>query len=406
MSQKKVVLAFSGGLDTSFCVPYLMDKGYEVHTLFVNTGGISDQKCQQIEKRALQLGAKQHWQVDAQQMLWQEIITPLVWGNSKYQGQYPLLCADRYLIAKESIKLCQQLGTNIVAHGCTGMGNDQVRFDISIKALGDYTILSPIRDIQQQFKDVRNYEIEYLQEKGFKTSIEHKKYSINENLLGVTISGSEIDQWQEPQDDTYVLTSHYNDFPKEPKRLSLDFVKGEVVAINGQKMAGVEIMQLLNKTLGQYGVGRSIYTGDTVIGLKGRIVFEAPALFGLIKAHQAIEEVVLTQWQNQFKPQLADKWTELVYKGFYFDPLCNDLHQFLASTQAHVNGTVELLLYAGQAQVVAVNSPSILSTKDASYAQSASWGIQEAVGFIQLYGNSTATWAKVKQEQQEREGTA
>ena len=135
MNQKKVVLAFSGGLDTSFCVPYLMDKGYEVHTLFVNTGGVSDDKCLHIKERALQLGAKQHWQVDAQQILWNEIITPLVWGNSKYQGQYPLLCADRYLIVKESIRLCQQLGTRIVAHGCTGMGNDQVRFDISINAI-------------------------------------------------------------------------------------------------------------------------------------------------------------------------------------------------------------------------------------------------------------------------------
>ncbi|ACV25964.1 argininosuccinate synthase [Kangiella koreensis] len=399
MSQKKVVLAFSGGLDTSFCVPYLMEKGYEVHTLFVNTGGVSREKCHQIEKRALGLGAKQHWQVDAQQMLWEEIITPLVWGNSKYQGQYPLLCADRYLIVKESIKLCQQLNTNIVAHGCTGMGNDQVRFDISIKALGEYTILSPIRDIQQQVKDVRHYEIEYLQEKGFKTSTEHKKYSINENLLGVTISGSEIDQWQEPQDDTYVLTNHYHDFPEESLKLRIEFKQGQAVAINGEPKTGVEVMQYLNKILGQYGVGRSIYTGDTVIGLKGRIVFEAPALFGLLKAHQAIEEVVLTQWQNQFKPQVADKWTELVYKGFYFDPLCNDLYQFLASTQQHVNGSVELLVYAGQLQVVAVNSPSLLVSKDASYAQTASWGIEEAVGFIQLYGNSTATWAKVMQEQ-------
>lgn len=401
MSKQKVVLAFSGGLDTSFCVPYLIDKGYEVHTLFVNTGGVGEVKCQQIEKRALSLGAKQHWQLDAQQALWDEIIKPLVWGNSKYQGQYPLLCADRYLIAKESIKLCKQLGTNLVAHGCTGMGNDQVRFDISIKALGDYTILSPIRDIQQQVKDVRNYEIEYLQAKGFETSVEHKKYSINENLLGVTISGCEIDHWQEPQDDTYVLTNHYQQFPAQAKKLTLEFAQGEAVAINGQSMSGVAIMQSLNQILGEYGVGRGIYTGDTVIGLKGRIVFEAPALFGLLKAHQALEEVVSTQLQNQFKPTVAEKWTELVYKGFYFDPLCKDLNQFLVSSQQQVNGSVELLVYGGTVQVVAVKSPSILSTKDASYAQSASWGIQEAVGFIQLYGNSTAIWAKVNQAEGE-----
>ncbi len=398
MSQKKVVLAFSGGLDTSFCVPYLMEKGYEVHTLFVNTGGVSEDKCIQIKERALQLGAKQHWQVDAQQMLWDEIITPLVWGNSKYQGQYPLLCADRYLIVKESIKLCEQLGTDTVAHGCTGMGNDQVRFDISIKALGNYEILSPIRDIQQQVKDVRNYEIDYLKQKGFETSLEHKKYSINENLLGVTISGSEIDQWQEPQDDTYVLTNHYHYVPQQPLKLTLEFKQGEAIAINGQSKNGVEIMQYLNEALGQYGVGRSIYTGDTVIGLKGRIVFEAPALLGLLKAHQALEEVVLTQQQNHFKPVVADKWTELVYKGFYFDPLCHNLHQFLSSTQQYVNGIVELLVYAGQLQVVSINSPSLLVSNDASYAQTANWGIEEAVGFIKLFSHSTATWAQVNQQ--------
>ena len=398
MSQKKVVLAFSGGLDTSFCVPYLMEKGYEVHTLFVNTGGVSEDKCIQIKERALQLGAKQHWKVDAQQMLWDEIITPLVWGNSKYQGQYPLLCADRYLIVKESIKLCEQLGTDTVAHGCTGMGNDQVRFDISIKALGNYEILSPIRDIQQQVKDVRNYEIDYLKQKGFETSVEHKKYSINENLLGVTISGSEIDHWQEPQNDTYVLTSHYHDFPQEPLKLTLEFKQGEAIGINGQSKNGVEIMQYLNEALGQYGVGRSIYTGDTVIGLKGRIVFEAPALLGLLKAHQALEEIVLTQQQNHFKPVVAEKWTELVYKGFYFDPLCYDLHQFLSSTQKYVNGTVEILVYAGQLQVVAINSPSLLISNDASYAQTAIWGIEEAVGFIKLFSHSTATWAQVNQQ--------
>jgi argininosuccinate synthase len=202
---KKVVLAFSGGLDTSFCIPYLIDQGYEVHTLFVNTGGISTKEELAITKRANELGAKKHININVEKSLWSEILIPLVQSGALYQNKYPALCSDRYLIVKESIKLCKKLKTKDIAHGCTGMGNDQIRFDLSIRAHGNYNIITPIREIQNITKNVRGYEEDYLQEKGFKVSSLHKKYSIkkekgfkvsslhkkysiNENLMGATIS--------------------------------------------------------------------------------------------------------------------------------------------------------------------------------------------------------------------------
>ncbi|GAA4362566.1 argininosuccinate synthase [Kangiella marina] len=396
MNKEKVVLAFSGGLDTSFCVPYLIDKGFEVHTLFVNTGGVSTQVVDEIEQTAIKLGAEKHWTIDGQQELWNTIIKPLVWGNALYQDQYPVLCADRYLIAKEAVQLCKKLQTNYVAHGCTGMGNDQVRFDLSIKALSDLTILSPIRDIQKDITDVRQYEIDYLANKGHEVSATHKKYSINENLLGVTVSGGAIDKWLAPEDNTYILTSLPEKRPSTSTNLKLEFVEGELKAINGEALHGVAAMQQLNTMLGGYGIGRGIYTGDTIIGLKGRIVFEAPALMGLLAAHKALEEVVLTQQQNHFKPLLAKKWVELVYQGFYFDPLTANIQKFLESSQKNVTGIVELKVSAGHVEAVAIDSSYMIINKDVEYAQKANWGIEEATGFIKLFGQSTATWSSVQ----------
>lgn len=399
MTKEKVVLAFSGGLDTSFCVPYLIERGYEVHTLLVNTGGVNQQKIDDIKNTALKLGATEHWSVDVQEQLWDTIVKPLVWGNALYQDQYPVLCADRYLIAKESVDLCHKLKTSYIAHGCTGMGNDQVRFDLSIKALSDLTILSPIRDIQKDVTDVRQYEIDYLSEKGHEVSAVHKSYSVNENLLGVTISGGEIDKWQEPKEDTHILTNKQNSIPQDSKKLTLDFIKGELARIDGEALSGLNLMQTLNVALGEYGVGRSIYTGDTIIGLKGRIVFETPALMGMLKAHKALEEVVMTQQQNQFKPIVAKKWIDMVYQGFYFDPITSDLHQFLESSQQSVTGSVVLKISAGQMEAVEVKSPLLLISKDVEYAQKATWGIEEAGGFIKLFGQSTSTWASVQLDQ-------
>ena len=214
---KKVVLAFSGGLDTSFCIPYLIDQGYEVHTLFVNTGGTSSKEESAITKRANELGAKKHININVEKSLWSEILVPLIQSGALYQNKYPALCSDRYLIVKESIKLCKKLKTKDIAHGCTGMGNDQIRFDLSIRAHGNYNIITPIREIQNITKNVRAYEENYLQDKGFKVSSLHKKYSINENLMGATISGSEIDEWEEPSNESFVLCKLPYQYPKKTK---------------------------------------------------------------------------------------------------------------------------------------------------------------------------------------------
>ena len=389
---KKIVLAFSGGLDTSFCVPYLIDKGFEVHTIFVNTGGISKNIEKQISYKSKKLGAKKHHSVNVETKLWQQILIPLIWSGSLYQGKYPVLCSDRYLIVSEAVNLCNKLKTNLIAHGCTGMGNDQVRFDMSIKALGNYEIVSPIREIQAKVSDVRNYEIDFLKGRGHKISSSNSKYSINENLMGVTISGSEIDKWQEPKDQTYVLCNKPNKYPSKEKKISIDFFKGIPKKLNGKSLKGSELLKILNKEAGKYGVGRDLYTGDTIIGIKGRILFESPGIAVLMSAHKALEDAVFTNLQNSFKTNVGEKWVELVYKGFYFDPLIEDLESFLENSQKSVSGRVTLLLSPGKVESISVESKKILQKKDAIYAQSASWDEKESIGFIKLYGQSTSTW--------------
>ena len=389
---KKIVLAFSGGLDTSFCVPYLIDKGFEVHTIFVNTGGITKNIEKQISNKSKKLGAKKHHSVNVETKLWQQILTPLIWSGSLYQGKYPVLCSDRYLIVSEAVNLCNKLKTNLIAHGCTGMGNDQVRFDMSIKALGNYEIVSPIREIQAKVSDVRNYEIDFLKGRGHKISSSNSKYSINENLMGVTISGSEIDKWQEPKDQTYFLCNKPNKYPSKEKKISIDFFKGIPKKLNGKSLKGAELLKILNKEAGKYGVGRDLYTGDTIIGIKGRILFESPGIAVLMSAHKALEDAVFTNLQNSFKTNVGEKWVELVYKGFYFDPLIEDLESFLENSQKSVSGRVTLLLSPGKVESISVESKKILQKKDAIYAQSASWDEKESLGFIKLYGQSTSTW--------------
>ena len=392
---KKIVLAFSGGLDTSFCVPYLIDQGYEVHTLFVNTGGISVKEEQSITKRANELGAKKHININVEKSLWSEILIPLIQSGALYQNKYPALCSDRYLIVKESIKLCEKLKTKNIAHGCTGMGNDQIRFDLSIRAHGKFNIITPIREIQNITKNVRGYEEGYLQNKGFKVSSLHKKYSVNENLMGATISGSEIDEWEEPSSESYVLCKLPHQYPKKPKTLKIKFLRGKVVAINNKKMQGADFLRSLNTLGGSFGIGRSVFSSDTIIGLKGRFVFEAPGIAILMSAHRALEETVLTDKQNYVKAQVGQEWVNLVYRGFYFEPLRENLEAFLHDSQKTVSGEVTLKLTPGRVDAVAVKSKNILKSPEGAYAQSATWSEAESKGFIKLIGQSTSTWSSI-----------
>jgi argininosuccinate synthase len=398
IANQDIVLAFSGGLDTSFCVPWLKERGYRVHTVFADTGGVAANERAYIEHRAAELGVESHRTVDASAAIWSEFVKPLIWGGEFYQGQYPLLVSDRYVIVQECLKRCEELGTRVFAHGCTGMGNDQVRFDLSVKALGDYTIVAPIREIQREHTAVRAWEQEYLQQRGFGVRSKQQSYTINENLLGVTLSGGEVDRWEAPGEEARGWCAPRAQWPSAALRVALTFEHGEAIALDGKRLPGPEILKTLNREFAQYGVGRGLYTGDTTIGLKGRIVYEAPGLTALHTAHRALEEAVLTKQQNRFKPEAARKWTELVYEGFFHDPLKTDLEAFLASTQRCVNGTVTLETTGGSVGAVSVQSAHLLNAKGATYAQSADWGVAEAEGFIRLFGMSSSLWAEVNRE--------
>ena len=400
MNRKDIVLAFSGGLDTSFCIPYLQERGYAVHTVFADTGGVDAEERAFIEARAAELGAASHVTVDGGPAIWNSFVKPFIWAGEGYQGQYPLLVSDRYLIVEAALKRCGELGTKLIAHGCTGMGNDQVRFDLSVKALGDYEIVAPIREIQKEHSEVRAYEQKYLEDRGFSVRAKQKAYTINENLLGLTMSGGEIDRWEAPGEGARGWCAPRAEWPAQPLSVTLRFENGIAIALDGVSLPGHLMLAKLNTLFAQYGVGRGLYTGDTTIGLKGRIIFEAPGLTALLCAHRALEEAVLTKHQNRFKPDVARRWLELVYEGFFHDPLKTDLEAFLASSQTMVNGDVVLETSGGSVGAISIRSAHILSAKGATYAQTADWGVAEAEGFIHLYGMSSTLWAEVNRKAQ------
>src|SRR5688500_1757298 len=246
MAKQDIVLAFSGGLDTSFCVPYLQERGWNVHTVFADTGGVDAAERGFIEKRATELGVASHVTVDGGPAIWEGFVKPFVWAGEGYQGQYPLLVSDRYLIVDAALRRCEELGTRAIAHGCTGMGNDQVRFDLAVKALGDYEIVAPIREIQKEHTQVRAYEQQYLEERGFGVRAKQKAYTINENLLGLTMSGGEIDRWEAPGAGARGWCSPRAEWPQEALQVRLRFVNGEAVALDGETMEGHALLARLN----------------------------------------------------------------------------------------------------------------------------------------------------------------
>ncbi len=395
-SSNLVVLAFSGGLDTSFCVPYLIERGYEVVTLFVDTGGVGEKGAAQIRRRALELGATEHVHADASQTLWDSFVTPFVMGGVRYEDRYPLLCSDRYVIVAESVRLARQRGACAIAHGCTAMGNDQVRFDQSIRSLCALPILAPIRDIQGLTDAPRDYEIEQLRRRGFEVSSESKRYTINENLLGVTVSGSEIDTFGAPGEGTRKLTRPASQWPKAPLRVAIGFESGRIVSLDGVPVRGPDLLATLNERFGAYGVGRGIYTGDTIVGLKGRIVFECPGLEVLLCAHKALEELTLTRAQNEFKPTVARQWTQLVFGGMFYEPLRADLEAFVASTQQRVTGEVVVETQGGICEPVEIRTANALTRAGATYAQHADWSAADAEGFIKILGQSSVLGATAR----------
>ncbi len=389
-----VVLAFSGGLDTSFCVPYLIDKGYDVHTVYVSTSGRFGNEGDAIRERAYELGAIGHDTIDASEQIWHSFVIPFVQGGALYQGRYPLLCSDRYAITQAMVKRAHELGAVAVAHGCTAMGNDQFRFDQSIRCLTKLPIIAPIREIQAITDTPRAYEINDLEQRGFSVDAGVKQYTINENVLGVTISGSEIDELGAPKDSSRRLCKPRTEWPNEPLQIQITFHKGIPVSIDTNTVStGTGILSELNASFGEYGVGRGIYTGDTIVGLKGRIVYECPAMEVLLLAHKALEELTLTKHQQDFKAIAATKWTELVFGGLFFEPLRADLEALISSTQQNVTGTVCVETSGGSALAVSVQTDVALMDNENVYAQKAGWNAGEAEGFIKIAGNASALGA-------------
>ncbi|MBI2923266.1 MAG: argininosuccinate synthase [Planctomycetes bacterium] len=393
--KRLAVLAFSGGLDTSFCVPWLRERGWDVVTVLVDTGGFSREKVREIGRRAKELGAKKHFFVDGRREIFDRLISHCIRANGTYQQMYPVMCADRYLIVEKSWEFARRLGAEAVAHGCTGMGNDQVRFDVTLRALGCDNIQAPIRDFQAMGGGpVRERERKFLEERGFPVATKHTRYSINQNVFGVTISGSEIDERREPAEDAWTLTAALEKTPAKADRVTVGFEGGLPVSIGGKKFHGTEILRRLNEVAGKHGVGRFLYTGDCVIGIKGRIAFECPGLHTVLVAHRALEEAVLSKEQNQFKDTVGRKWTELAYNGLFYDPLARNLEVMLGEMQRHVTGAVTVKLHRGTALPVAYESSHELRQRGTLYAQTSSWSPDEATAFVKLFGMSTVMAAR------------
>lgn len=390
---KHCVLAFSGGLDTSYCVLKLRDEGYRVTTYYVHSGAADPEAEAKIAARAEELGADEHITEDASAELWSDIVVPFLAGGARRQGRYPILCADRSIIAKRGVALADRIGADVIAHGCTGMGNDQVRFETELRAYSDRPILAPIRDIQDR-DNVRAYEEDYLTSRGFSVPERASLFSVNENLLGATLSGGAIDRWEEPSPEARVFTVAPGKAPQTSLRLTLRFEKGVPVALDGEAVDGATLLRLLNEKLGAYGVGYDIYTGDTLVGLKGRIVFEAPGLAGLEAAHTALCEAVSSRAQNGFRRKIGEAWCDLIYDGFTADALRDDLEAYLASSQARVTGAVDILVTPGRVDAVAVRTKNIPQRKGAVYAQKAAWSGKAAEGFTELFGQATVLHAK------------
>ncbi len=380
MEHMKIILAFSGGLDTSFAVVYLKKKGHEIITVAVNTGGFTNEEMKKIEKRAIEVGSLKHYNINCENEFFDNLISKVIKANAVYDGKYPLLCADRYIIAEKVVEIAKKEKADAVAHGSTAMGNDQIRFDSAFSALApNLKIISPIKDAMLS----RSQEAEFLTKNGFPVENKSKKYSINENIMGITVSGSEIDEYEDPSQDAYKLTKQTE---KKPIKLKITFENGVPVKIDGKKINGSEILKSLNKIIGGYGWGNDIYTGNCIIGIKGRILFEAPGLLALIKAHQALEQITLTKAQMDLSCQIRNIYANHVYNGLYYDPAVIDMEAFFDSCQKQVNGEVTLKIESQKLSVTSLKSVNSLHDKSvASYAQSCSWTTADADGFIKLY---------------------
>ncbi len=396
--KKKVVLAFSGGLDTSYCGKYLTDDlGYEVHTLTVNTGGFDASELQAIEKRALGLGVASHRTIDETKRYYDQVIKFLIFGNVLKNATYPLsVSAERMSQALAVANYAKQIGAEAVAHGSTGAGNDQVRFDMVFQILAPgIEIITPIRDMKLS----REAEIEYLKSKGVVYNFEKAKYSINKGIWGTSVGGKEtlnsLGQLPEEAWPTPVTKTG-------SEEIKIGYEKGEPVSLNGKKYAHpTEVIQQLQSIAAPYGIGRDIHVGDTIIGIKGRVGFEAAAPVLILKAHHALEKHVLTKWQLSWKDQLAQFYGNWLHEGQYLDPVMRDIESFLTSTQQNCTGEVSITLHPYRYQINGIESNfDLMSAKFGKYGEmNLGWSGDDVKGFTKIFGNQVAIYHQVMNSQ-------
>jgi argininosuccinate synthase len=384
--KKPILLAFSGGLDTSFCVPWLAETcGRPIVTLTVNTGGIDAEAATLLEQRSKALGAAAHHLVDARRAYFEQVLKYLIMGNVRRGNLYPLCVgAERVLQAQTVAQFARELGTDVAAHGSTAAGNDQVRFEVALRTLApELEILAPVRD--HAFK--RPAQLEYLQARGLPIPPFGAAYSVNRGLWGVTIGGKEtlVSETCIP-DDAWVLTRDAFDRPHAPERHTVGFEAGVPCSLDGRSLDAVALIEAVEAIGARFGVGRGIHLGDTIIGFKGRVAFEAPAAEVLLTAHRELEKLVLSARQQRTKDLLAGAYGDLVHEGQHLDPVCRDTEAFFVSTQARVTGETHLLFRPGAVFVEGTSSPySLMKASKGAYGESAGeWTAQDAHGFSKM----------------------
>lgn len=393
--RKKVVLAFSGGLDTSFAVKYLSeDKGYEVYTAIANTGGFSPAELETIEKRALALGAYRHATLDVTKEYYDKAIKYMIWGNVLRNGTYPIsVSSERVFQALAIIDYAKKVGADAVAHGSTSAGNDQVRFDMTFRILApEIEVITPTRDLNL----TREYEIDYLRKHGYEGDFKKLEYSINKGLWGTSIGGKETLHSNETlPEDAYPTQMT----AKENTRITIDFEKGEMVAVNGESIDDpVEAIRRLEMTVAPYAIGRDMHVGDTIIGIKGRVGFEAAAPLLIINAHKVLEKHTLTKWQQYWKEQLANWYGMFMHESQYLEPVMRDIEAYLEESQRNVTGRVIVDLMPYRFNIVGVESDfDLMKSSFGEYGEiSRAWTADDVKGFTHILGNQLAIYHDVQ----------
>lgn len=383
-----IVLAFSGGLDTSFCVPFLQEScKEEVITVTVNTGGFSEEELYDVEQRSRELGASRHIMTDGRADLFTDHISYLIKGNVLRGSVYPLCVGpERVVQAHHLVSAARELKASAIAHGSTGAGNDQVRFDVALGILArDIPMIAPIRE--HGFN--RQYTTDFLTARGFAVPTQTTDYSINSGLWGTTIGGRETLTSNLPLPaSAYVKTENPKDAPDAPACLDIDFQRGIPVALNGIRLSGVDLVEAVSESGNAHGIGRGMHVGDSILGIKGRVAFEAPAAEILISAHRELEKIVLGKWQRYQKDQLANFYGMLLHEAQYLDPVMPDIRAMIDSSQRRVSGTVHVELYKGRVSILGCGSPFSMFDKDvATYGESNSlWDGRDARGFTKIMG--------------------